>query len=58
MPSLTYALMFDDDAALKKAWDGFRADEAWKKLSKDDTYKDTVSTITNLILRPEVGSQV
>ncbi len=58
MPNLSYMLGFDDEAAMKKGWDGFRADADWKKLSKDERYKDTVSTITNLILRPEGGSQI
>ena len=58
LPNLTYMLGFDDEAAMKKAWDGFRADAEWQTLSKDEQYKDTVSTITNLILRPIAGSQV
>lgn len=58
MPHLTYMLGFDDEQALAKAWDAFRADPDWQKLSKDDAYKDTVSHITNLILRPEGASQI
>jgi hypothetical protein len=58
LPNLTYMLAFDDEAAQKKAWDAFRADAEWKKLSADETYKDAVSNITNLILRPIAGSQV
>jgi hypothetical protein len=58
LPNLTYMLAFDDEAAQKKAWDAFRADAEWKKLSADDTYKDSVSNITNLVLRPIPGSQV
>jgi hypothetical protein len=58
LPNLTYMLGFDDPAALDKAWKAFRDDPDWKRLSKDDQYKDTVSTITNLILRPAAGSQV
>ena len=44
--------------AQKKAWDAFRADAEWKKLSGDPAYKDAVSQITNLVLRPVAGSQV
>ena len=58
LPNLTYMLAFDDQAAYDKGWKAFRDDPEWKKLSKDDTYKDTVSTITNLILRPATRSQI
>jgi hypothetical protein len=58
LPNLTYMLGFDDEAAMKKGWDAFRADPEWQKLSKDAAYKDTVSNITNLVLRPAGGSQV
>jgi len=58
LPNLTYMLSFEDDAAQKKGWAAFKADPDWKKLSKEDTYKDTVSNITNLLLRPAAGSQI
>jgi hypothetical protein len=58
MPHLTYMLGFDDEQALKMAWDTFRADTEWNKLKEDPAYKDTVSQITNLILRPVAGSQI
>ena len=58
LPNLTYMCAFDDKAAMDKAWAGFRADPDWQKLSKDESYKDTVSTITNLVLRPAAGSQI
>ena len=58
LPNITYAVAFENDDAMKKAWDAFRADPDWKKLSQDGTYKDTVSTIINLILRPIDGSQI
>jgi hypothetical protein len=58
LPNLTYMLAFDDDAALTRAWNAFRGDADWKRLSADQSYKDTVTTITNLILRPVAGSQV
>ena len=58
MPNLTYMLSFEDDAAQKKGWSNFKADADWKKLSKDDEYKETVSNITNLLLRPATGSQI
>ena len=58
MPSLTYMVAFDDEKAMKAGWDAFRADPDWKKLSGDEAYKDTVSNITNLVLRPVEGSQI
>jgi hypothetical protein len=58
LPCLTYMLGFDDKAAMDKAWGAFRKDPDWKTLSADPAYKDTVSTITNLILRPASGSQI
>ena len=58
LPNLTYMLAFDDDAAMASAWNAFRGDADWKRLSADESYKDTVTTITNLVLRPVAGSQV
>lgn len=58
LPNVTYMLCFDDEAALKTGWAKFIKDPDWQKLSKDHQYDDTVSTITNLILRPTPGSQI
>ena len=58
MPNLTYMLVFDDMDASKANWAKFIADPAWKKLSRDPAYKDTVSHITNTFLRPAAYSQV
>jgi hypothetical protein len=58
MPNLTYMLSFEDDEAQKHGWAAFGKDPDWKKLSKDPAYKDTVSNITNLLLRPCEGSQI
>jgi len=58
LPNLTYMLSFDNTEALDKGWKAFREDPEWKKLSKDGAYKDTVSNITNLILRPATRSQI
>jgi len=58
LPCLTYMLGFPDEETQKKAWDTFRNDPEWKKLSKEDEYKDAVSNITNLILRPLAASQI
>jgi hypothetical protein len=58
MPCLTYMLGFDDADAQKKAWDTFRDHAEWKKMSSDPYYKDTVSNITNLVLKPAASSQI
>lgn len=58
MPNLTYMVGFDDTDAQTAAWDKFRQHPEWKKLSADPYFKDTVSTITNLVLRPTAASQI
>lgn len=58
LPNLTYMLGFADMAAKDQAWDNFRNSPAWKKLSGDQQYKDTVSNITDIILRPTGYSQI
>ncbi len=58
IPNLTYMLGFDDPDALKAGWAKFLKDPAWTKLKKDPAYKDTVSNITNLVLRPLSSSQI
>ena len=58
MPNLTYMLAFDDMAARDAAWKAFISDPDWDKLKADPQYKDTVSNITDVILRPAPYSQV
>lgn len=58
MPNLTYMVGFESPDAQKAAWDKFKGSEGWKKLSADPKYKDTVSAITNLILKPTAASQI
>ena len=58
LPNLTYMLGFPNEETQKKAWDTFRNDPEWKRLSKEDEYKDAVSNVTNLILRPVAASQI
>jgi hypothetical protein len=58
MPNLTYMLCFDDDDARKAGWDKFGKSDGWKKLKDDPKYKDTVSTVTNLLLKPTAYSQI
>jgi len=58
IPNLTYMVGFDNAEAQKKAWDAFRVHPKWKEMSSDPYYKDTVSNITNLVLKPTKGSQI
>ena len=58
MPNLTYMVGFDDEAAQEAAWSAFRIHPEWKRISKLDYYKGTVSNITNIVLRPAACSQI
>ncbi len=58
MPNLHYMLTFDDLAHRDKQWDVFRAHPDWQALKAKPEYKDTVSNITDLILKPTAYSQI
>ena len=58
MPNLTYMLAFEDMAERDRNWNTFFNAPAWKKLIADRQYKDTVSNITDVILRPASYSQI
>jgi hypothetical protein len=58
MPNLNYMLVFDDMADRDARWKVFVASPGWKTLSADPQYKDTVSNITDIILRPTAYSQI
>jgi len=58
LPCLDYMLAFDDMAARDAAWGRFSADPDWHKLRQDPQYADTVSNITDIILRPTGFSQI
>jgi len=58
MPNLTYMLVFDDMEMRDKRWGMFGSDPEWKKLRANPAYKDTVSNITDIILRPTRYSQI
>ena len=58
MPSLNYMLTFADMPARDAAWAAFGKDPDWKTLSGDPQYKDNVSAITDIILRPTAYSQI
>ncbi|MCX5674041.1 MAG: NIPSNAP family protein [Planctomycetota bacterium] len=58
MPNLTYMVGFADADAQKAAWDKFGKSPGWNTLKNDPKYTDTVSNITNLILKPTAYSQI
>ncbi len=58
MPNLTYMLTFDDLADRDAKWKVFGGDPEWKKLRSNPVYKDTVSNIADIILRPTSYSQI
>ena len=58
MPCLTYMLAFSDMAARDAAWAAFLKDPGWKTLSADPQYRDNVSAISDIILRPTSYSQL
>jgi hypothetical protein len=60
LPKLTYMLTFPDSNVLNSAWDRFRNDPDWKKLSGDQRYsfEAIVSNIDNLLLPPAPYSQI
>jgi hypothetical protein len=58
LPHLAYMLSAEDRDAHKKHFGAFGAHPAWKKLSADPQYKDTVSKISSRFLNPTAYSQI
>ena len=58
MPNLMYMLVFEDMAGRDKSWNVFRESPEWTELKANTYYKDTVSNITDIILRPASFSQI
>ncbi len=58
MPNLVYMLCHDDMATHDTSWKAFRESDGWNTLKADPQYKDTVSNITNILLRPTEFSQL
>ena len=58
MPNLTYMLVFDNLVDRDAKWKVFSGDPEWKKLRSNPEYKDTVSNISDIILRPTSYSQI
>ena len=57
-PCLTYMLWFRDMEERDKNWAAFIQDAAWKKVSSDPQYANTVSNIIRIFLEPLAYSQV
>ena len=58
MPNLTYMLTFENMPARDAAWNAFSQHPDWKTLSADPQYKENVSAISDIILRPTAYSQI
>jgi hypothetical protein len=58
MPNLTYMLTFADMAARDAAWAAFGRDPDWRTLLADPQYRENVSAISDIILRPTAYSQI
>lgn len=58
LPQLTYMVVHADLAEAKKNWNAFGNDPDWKALSAGAIYKDNVSKVISLFIRPAGGSQI
>lgn len=58
MPNLTYMLVFKDMAERDKSWKVFGGSPGWAAIKGLEQYKDTVSNITDIIMRPAKCSQI
>jgi len=58
VPNLTYMVAFKDMTERDKNWSVFGKSEGWASIKDLPEYKDTVSNITDIILRPASCSQL
>lgn len=60
LPNLTYLLVFDDMNTREQAWNTFRNDPEWKKMSSTPGFTDAeiVTNISNAVLKPTAYSQL
>jgi len=58
LPQLTYMVAHADFTAVKKNWGAFGKDADWQKLKSGAGYKDNVSKVISLFIRPTGGSQI
>jgi hypothetical protein len=52
MPNLMYMTSFDNKASRDEHWKAFGGDPAWKEMSSKAEYKNNVSKIDIVFLRP------
>ena len=58
MPNLTYMLGFENEEARKAAWKAFVESDEWNDIKGNPMYKDTATSIINILLKPSKGSQI
>lgn len=58
MPNLMYMLAFNNITERDANWEVFKNSPEWNKLKNDPYYADTVSCITDVILKPAAFSQI
>ena len=58
VPNLAYMLSASDRKAHKVHWEKFREHPEWQRMKEMPKYKDTVSNITSIFLKPTVYSQL
>jgi len=58
VPNLTYMVAFENEEAQAANWKKFGGSPEWKTMRSLPIYKDTVSNITNIVLRPTAYSQI
>jgi hypothetical protein len=58
LPQLTYMVAHPDLESVAQQWKDFGANADWKKLNSQAEYKDNVSKIVRVFLRPVAGSQI
>lgn len=58
IPSLIYMVSFENADAQAASWEKFKKSPEWKAMSSNPKYKDTVSNITNIILKAAPCSQI
>ena len=58
VPNLTYMLSADNDKAHKAHWKAFLAHPEWERIKVLPRFKDTVSKITSVMLKPTGFSEI
>ena len=58
IPNLTYMVAFKDMDDRNASWDRFRVSPDWAAIKDLEEYKETVSNISDIILRPAKCSQI